>query len=136
MIYLAIFFLLVLSICLGDSCPINSLRMQLLLIVEFTHTSKNVISLWQDSSKEARIEPWNHPKLHQKHIFGRTANIPQELGPKISTSHGINGTPSPLESFESCEGEFSEGIFVTLVVLSQIGLFVCSSIAAKSRILV
>ena len=28
-------------------------------------------------------------------------------------------------------GEFSEGIFVTLVVLSQIGLFVCSSIAAK-----
>ncbi|CAE7476677.1 unnamed protein product [Symbiodinium pilosum] len=28
-------------------------------------------------------------------------------------------------------GEFSEGIFITLVVLSQIGLFVCSSIASK-----
>ena len=28
-------------------------------------------------------------------------------------------------------GEFSEGIFITLVVLSQIGLFVCSSVASK-----
>lgn len=28
-------------------------------------------------------------------------------------------------------GPFSEGIFITLVVLSQIGLFVCSSVASK-----
>eukprot|EP00913_Durusdinium_trenchii_P012476 g11712.t1 len=39
--------------------------------------------------------------------------------------------PIPSDELEAIARPFSEGIFITLVVLSQIGLFVCSSVASK-----
>ena len=54
-----------------------------------------------------------------------------EPGARESEPSQVDARFSSVHGFSALLGEFSEGIFVTLVVLSQIGLFVCSSIAAK-----